>query len=108
MQRPSLIARGRFKTDGLNEGLTVRIPVSEIARDFRGLTRPWPQELEKASARGLELEASAAARLNQFRSLPAKRGLPDVDDGRVTRTPTNAGVVNSPPVQSGGSRSRAA
>ena len=37
--------------------------------------------MEKVSARGMELEASAAARLNQFRGLPANGGLPDVDDG---------------------------
>jgi hypothetical protein len=49
--------------------------------------------MEKASARGLELEASAAARLNQFCGLPAKGGLPHVDDGPLMHTPTNADVV---------------
>jgi hypothetical protein len=48
--------------------------------------------MEKASARGLELEASAAARLNQFCGLPAKGGLPHVDDGPLMHTPTNADV----------------
>jgi hypothetical protein len=33
--------------------------------------------MEDASARGLELEASAAARLNQFCGLPVKGGLPN-------------------------------
>ena len=46
--------------------------------------------MEKVSARGMELEASAAARLNQFRGLPANGGLPDVDDGSLAHTPTNA------------------
>jgi hypothetical protein len=49
--------------------------------------------MEKVSARGVELEASAAARLNQFRGLPANRGLPDVDDGPLADTPTNADRV---------------
>ena len=46
--------------------------------------------MEKVSARGTELEASAAARLNQFRGLPANGGLPDVDDGPLAHTPTDA------------------
>jgi hypothetical protein len=46
--------------------------------------------MEKVSARGMELEAAAAARLNQFRGLPANGGLPDVDDGPPADTPTNA------------------
>jgi hypothetical protein len=46
--------------------------------------------MEKVSARGMELEASAAARLNQFRGLPANGGLPDVDDGPLAHTITNA------------------
>ena len=49
--------------------------------------------MEKVSARGVELEASAAARLNQFRGLPANGGLPDVDGGPLAHTPTNADVV---------------
>jgi hypothetical protein len=46
--------------------------------------------MEKVSARGMELETSAAARLNQFRGLPANGGLPDVDDRPLAHTPTNA------------------
>ena len=46
--------------------------------------------MEKVSARGTELEALAAARLNQFRGLPANGGLADVDDGPLVSTPTNA------------------
>ena len=46
--------------------------------------------MEKVTARGVELEASAAARLNQFRGLPANGGLPDVDDGPLAHTPTDA------------------
>ena len=49
--------------------------------------------MEKVSARGMELEASAAARLNQFRGLPANGGLPNVDDGPLADTPTNADRV---------------
>ena len=46
--------------------------------------------MEKVSARGVELEASAAARLNQFRGLPANGGLPNVDDGPFADAATNA------------------
>jgi hypothetical protein len=49
--------------------------------------------MEKASARGLELEVSATARLNQFCGLPANGGLPDVDDKPLAHTPTNADVL---------------
>jgi hypothetical protein len=49
--------------------------------------------MEKVSARGLELEASAAARLNQFRGLAANGDLPDVDDRPVANTPTNTDQV---------------
>src|SRR5271167_4920446 len=48
--------------------------------------------MEKVSTRGVEFEASAMARLNQFRGLPANGGLTDVDDGPLARTPTNADV----------------
>src|ERR1700722_20022465 len=46
--------------------------------------------MEQAATRGAALEAEAAARLNQFRGLPANADLSDVDNGRVARTPTNA------------------
>jgi hypothetical protein len=49
--------------------------------------------MEKISARGLELEAAAAARLNQFRGLPANGRPPDVDDGPPAEIPTNADRV---------------
>jgi hypothetical protein len=49
--------------------------------------------MEKVSARGIELEASAAARLDQFRGLPANGSLPNVDDGPLADTPTNADRV---------------
>ncbi len=49
--------------------------------------------MEKVSARRVEFEASAAARLNQFRGLPASGGLPDVDDGPLAHTQTNADLV---------------
>src|SRR5271169_6679915 len=48
--------------------------------------------MEKASARGLELEVSATARLSQFCGLPANASLPDVNDKPPTHTPTNANV----------------
>jgi hypothetical protein len=44
--------------------------------------------MEKVSARGVEVEAAAAVRLDQFRGLPANGDLPDVDDGPLA--PTNA------------------
>lgn len=37
--------------------------------------------MEKVSARGVEFEASAVARLNQFRGLPANGVPPDAKDG---------------------------
>ena len=49
--------------------------------------------MEKASAHGLELEVSATARLSQFCGLPAKGGLPHIDDGPLMHTPTNADVL---------------
>jgi hypothetical protein len=49
--------------------------------------------MEKVSAHGVEVEAAAAARLNQFRGLPANGGLPDVNDGSLAHTPTNADQV---------------
>ncbi len=49
--------------------------------------------MEKASARGVELEVSATARLNQFCGLPANGSLPDVDDIPLAHTPTNADVL---------------
>jgi hypothetical protein len=45
--------------------------------------------MEKASARGLELEVSAMARLSQF---CGNASLPGVDDIPLTLTPTNADV----------------
>ena len=49
--------------------------------------------MEKVSARGVELEAAAATRLNQFRGLAANGGSPDVDDGPLAHAPTNADQV---------------
>ena len=46
--------------------------------------------MEKASARGLELEVSATARLNQF---CGNGSLPGVDDIPLTLTPTNADLL---------------
>jgi hypothetical protein len=46
--------------------------------------------MEKVTARGVELEASAAAGLNQFRGLPANGDLPNVNDGPLALTPTDA------------------
>jgi hypothetical protein len=47
--------------------------------------------MEKVSASGVEVEAAAAVRLDQFRGLPANGGLPDVKDGPLA--PTNADQV---------------
>jgi hypothetical protein len=46
--------------------------------------------MEKVSARGLELEASAARRLDQFRGVSANGGLPNIDDGSQAHAPTSA------------------
>ena len=46
--------------------------------------------MEKVSARGVEVEIAAAARLDQFRGLPENRSLPHVSDGPLAHTPTNA------------------
>jgi hypothetical protein len=48
--------------------------------------------MEKVSTRGVELEAAAAARLDQFRGLPANGGLSgtDVAPHRPAQTPTKA------------------
>ena len=46
--------------------------------------------MEKVSARGVEVEAAAAARFDQFRGLPANGTLPDVSDGPLAQTPINA------------------
>jgi hypothetical protein len=48
--------------------------------------------MEKAAARGLELEALAMARLNQFSGLQTNDSLRDVDD-KPLRHPTNADVL---------------
>jgi hypothetical protein len=47
--------------------------------------------MEKVSALGVEVEAAAAARLDQFRGLPANGGLPNVNDGPLA--PANADQV---------------
>ncbi len=46
--------------------------------------------MEKASARDRELEASAAARLNQFCGLPANGSLKDVDNRPLAQTLTHS------------------
>src|ERR1700739_4071010 len=48
--------------------------------------------MEKASARGLELEVSATARLSQFCGLPTNDSPLDVDDKPITLTSKNASV----------------
>ena len=49
--------------------------------------------MEKATARGKELEGAAAARFNQFRGLPPNGGLPDVAEGPLAHTQTDADLV---------------
>jgi hypothetical protein len=49
--------------------------------------------MENIATRGVELEAAAAARLDQFRGLPATRGLPNVNDGPLALTPSNVDQV---------------
>src|SRR5271168_2923707 len=45
--------------------------------------------MENVATRGVELEA-AAARLDQFRGLPAIRARPNVNDGPLAHAPPNA------------------
>ena len=49
--------------------------------------------MEKVGTCGVELEAAAAVRLDQFRGLPAKGGLPNVNDGPLALTPSNVDQV---------------
>ena len=49
--------------------------------------------MDKVASRGVELEAAAAARLDQFRGLPATRGLPNVNDGPLAHSPSNVDQV---------------
>jgi hypothetical protein len=49
--------------------------------------------MEKVSVRGVELEAAAAARLNQFRGLGPDSGPENVDDGAVAIPSTNVDRV---------------
>ena len=51
--------------------------------------------MDKVASRGVELEAAAAARLDQFRGLPATRGLPNVNDGPLALTPSNVDEVKT-------------
>jgi hypothetical protein len=44
--------------------------------------------MEKVAARGVELEAAAAVRLDQFRGLPATAGLPNFSDKSLADTPS--------------------
>jgi hypothetical protein len=44
--------------------------------------------MAKVAARGAELEAAAAVRLDQFRGLPASAGLPNVSDKSLADTPS--------------------
>ena len=46
--------------------------------------------MEKVSVRGVEVEAAAAVRFNQFRGLPVNVTLPNVSDGPLAQAPTNA------------------
>jgi hypothetical protein len=46
--------------------------------------------MEKASARGLELEVAATARLSQFCGVPANGSQVDVDDKALAHPPANA------------------
>jgi hypothetical protein len=61
--------------------------------------------MARVSARGMELEAAAAARLNQFHGLPANGGLPHVNDGPLAHDPTN--VDNADQVKIAGAAERA-
>ena len=64
--------------------------------------------MEKVSARGTELEASAAARLDQFRGLTANGSLPNVADGPLAHTPTDADRAEKIATAAQGDRGRSA
>ena len=64
--------------------------------------------MEKVSARGVEFEASAAARFNQFRGLPPNGGLPDVAEGPLAHTQTDADLVENHGSCRAGGRGRSA
>jgi hypothetical protein len=49
--------------------------------------------IEKVSARGVELEAAAEARLNQFRGIPRDGGLENADQGPAGSASTNVDRV---------------
>jgi hypothetical protein len=44
--------------------------------------------MEEVASRGVELEVAAAARLDQFRGLPATAGLPNLSDKSLADTPS--------------------
>ena len=60
--------------------------------------------MEKVATRGVELEAAAAVRLNQFRGLPANGRPPNVDNKPLAHTPTNTDVTKSELLRNGQSR----
>ena len=78
--------------DAFHRELSVQARELSTAMDIyaRGNEAALLLFMEKVSARGAELETAAAARLDQFRGLPAKGGLPDVNDGPLLHDPTNA------------------
>jgi hypothetical protein len=76
----------------------------ELAAQARGLSKAMDTYahrsdealasfMEKVSARGVEVERAAAARLDQFRGLPVNRSLPHVGDGPLAHIPTGADQV---------------
>jgi hypothetical protein len=78
--------------DAFHDELTVQ--ARELSKAMGNYSRRCEAALasfmEKGSARGVEVEATAAARLDQFRGLPAKGGLPNVSGGPLAHTLTDA------------------
>jgi hypothetical protein len=61
--------------------------LSQVMDDYSRLSEAaLTSFMDKVASRGVELEAAAAARLDQFRGLPAAR-LPNVNDRPLARAP---------------------
>jgi hypothetical protein len=81
--------------DVFHDELTAQAQELSKAMDVyaRGSEAALSLFMEKVSACGAELEAAAAARLDQFRGLPVNSSPPDVSDEPLPEAPTNADQV---------------
>ena len=81
--------------DAFHQELTIRARELSAAMDVYAehSEAALSSFMEKVAARGAKLETAAAARLDQFRGLPAKGGLPNVSDGPLAHSSSNAEQV---------------